>query len=90
MCGETRGGGERGTARPRRIRLGATLALWIGAALVIGLPAARADEGGVSFWLPGQFGSLAAVPPDSGWSLPVIYDHSSVDTDGGKNFVVSG
>jgi hypothetical protein len=23
---------------------------------------ARADEGGVSFWLPGFFGSLAAVP----------------------------
>jgi hypothetical protein len=23
---------------------------------------AKADEGGVSFWLPGQFGSLAAAP----------------------------
>ena len=23
---------------------------------------ARADEGGVSFWVPGFFGSLAAVP----------------------------
>jgi hypothetical protein len=25
-------------------------------------PAALADEGGVSVWLPGQFGSLAAAP----------------------------
>jgi len=90
MCGETREGGESGTARPRRSRLGATLALWIGAALVVGLPPAQADEGGVSFWLPGQFGSLAAVPPDPGWSLPIIYYHSSVDAGGGKNFVIGG
>ena len=28
--------------------------------------AARADEGGVSFWVPGFFGSLAAVPQQAG------------------------
>jgi hypothetical protein len=28
-----------------------------------------ADEGGVSFWLPGTFGSLAAVPGQTGWSF---------------------
>lgn len=28
-----------------------------------------ADEGGVSFWLPGLFGSLAAVPGQPGWSF---------------------
>jgi hypothetical protein len=33
--------------------------------------AARADEGGVSFWAPGQFSSFAAVPGESGWSVPV-------------------
>jgi hypothetical protein len=27
---------------------------------------ARADEGGVSFWIPGFFGSLAAVPAPAG------------------------
>jgi hypothetical protein len=27
-----------------------------------------ADEGGISFWLPGTFGSLAAVPQQPGWS----------------------
>jgi hypothetical protein len=30
--------------------------------------AALADEGGVSFWLPGLFGSLAATPTGPGWS----------------------
>src|SRR5262249_41444887 len=40
--------------------------------------AARADEGGVSFWLPGFFGSLAAAPLQPGWSLTNIYYHTSV------------
>src|SRR5262249_36249471 len=40
--------------------------------------AARADEGGVSFWLPGFFGSLAAAPQQPGWSLTNIYYHTSV------------
>ena len=30
---------------------------------------AFADEGGASFWLPGQYASLAAVPPTPAWSL---------------------
>jgi hypothetical protein len=45
-----------------------------------------ADEGGVSFWLPGQYGSFAAVPGDPGWSLPLVYYHSSVDADASKSF----
>src|SRR5262245_26922325 len=41
--------------------------------------AAKADEGGVSFWLPGLFGSLAAVPQQQpGWSLTSVYYHTSV------------
>jgi len=39
---------------------------------------ATADEGGVSFWLPGFFGSLAAAPQQPGWSLTSIYYHTSV------------
>ncbi len=40
---------------------------------------ARADEGGVSFWIPGFFGSLAAVPSQApGWSMTSIYYHDSV------------
>src|SRR5215471_14735261 len=56
--------------------------LRIGAvAVLLALPAqiARADEGGTSFWLPGFFGSLAAVPAQaSGWSVTSIYWHDSV------------
>jgi hypothetical protein len=39
---------------------------------------AQADEGGVSFWIPGFFGSLAAVPTTPGWSMTTIYYHDSV------------
>jgi hypothetical protein len=47
--------------------------------LLIGAPAtAKADEGGVSFWIPGFFGSLAAAPQQPGWSLTSIYYHTSV------------
>ncbi len=40
--------------------------------------AAVADEGGVSFWIPGFFGSLAATPQQPGWSFASIYYHTSV------------
>jgi hypothetical protein len=41
-------------------------------------PFALADESGTSFWLPGQFGSLAAVPGAPGWGLATVYYHTSV------------
>ena len=34
---------------------------------------ARADEGGVSFWLTGQYGSFAAIAPAPGWSMPLAF-----------------
>jgi hypothetical protein len=43
---------------------------------------AAADEGGVSFWIPGFFGSLAAVPGQPGWSVTEIYYHDSVSAGG--------
>lgn len=57
------------------------------ATLVIGLQASiptitMADEGGVSFWLPGTFGSLAATPFNPGWSFAGIYYHTSVSAAG--------
>ncbi|WP_245331733.1 transporter [Bradyrhizobium sp. NAS80.1] len=45
------------------------------------LPAeiARADESGISFWIPGFFGSLAAVPSQApGWSMTSMYYHDQV------------
>lgn len=43
----------------------------------------RADESGISFWIPGLFGSLAAVPVTPGWSMSSIYYHTSVSAFGG-------
>jgi hypothetical protein len=51
---------------------------------------ASADEGGVSFWLPGQLASFAAVPGEPGWSLPLVYYHASASAGGQKHFVVGG
>ena len=48
------------------------------AALALVSQASLADEGGVSFWLPGLFGSLAAVPQQPGWTLTSVYYHTSV------------
>src|SRR5262245_37553304 len=55
------------------------------AAALFALPSqiARADEGGVSFWLPGFFGSLSAVPQQApGWSVTSVYYHTSVSAGG--------
>jgi hypothetical protein len=43
---------------------------------------ALADEGGVSFWVPGFFGSLAATPQQPGWSEANIYYHTTVSAGG--------
>jgi len=52
-------------------------------ALLLDAGPSRADEGGVSFWLPGQYASLAATPQVPGWALGVIYLHSSIGASGG-------
>lgn len=43
---------------------------------------AVADEGGVSFWLPGLFGSLAAAPVQPGWSMTAMEYYDSVRAGG--------
>ena len=51
---------------------------------------AIADEGGASTYLPGFFGSLAAVPGAPGWSLGTFYYHTSADASASKNFRIGG
>jgi hypothetical protein len=46
----------------------------------------KADEGGVSFWVPGIFGSLAATPVEPGFSFATIYYHTSVTAGGDVAF----
>ena len=55
----------------------------VGAAVLLPCPGlSRADEAGGSFWLPGQYASLAAVPQTPGWALSVSYYHSNVAAAG--------
>ena len=76
--GAARGSTNRGVT----MRMARALAA-IGFAAVVSIPTmASADEGGVSFWLPGTFGSLAATPQQPGWSAAAIYYHTSVSAGG--------
>jgi Protein involved in meta-pathway of phenol degradation len=52
------------------------------AALLLCPDVSHADQGGGSFWFPGQFASLVAVQQTPGWALGVIYYHSSVAAAG--------
>jgi hypothetical protein len=52
------------------------------AALIFGSGIAHADENGISFWVPGFFGSLAATPQSPGWSLAVINYYTNVSASG--------
>src|SRR5450755_1951858 len=52
------------------------------AALACSPEISRADESGISFWLPGLEGSLSAVPTTPGWSVAAIYYHTSVNASG--------
>jgi len=72
-----KGSGEAGFDRRMPGKRSAAIAA-LAAASVLCSHAARADEGGVSLWLPGFFGSLAAAPQQPGWSLTSIYYHTSV------------
>ncbi len=61
-------------SRNNRLRAALTAAV----AIVALSSQAGADEGGVSFWVPGFFGSLAAAPQQPGWSLASVYYHTTL------------
>jgi hypothetical protein len=46
--------------------------------LTAGVIDADADEAGISFWVPGTYGALAAAPLPQGFSLAEVYYHSPV------------
>ena len=72
------GGEEANSRRPITVhRLGLAAGI-LAAAMTIFSHCALADEGGVSFWVPGFFGSLSAAPQQPGWSLATVYYHTSV------------
>ena len=51
---------------------------------------AVADESGVSFWLPGIYGSLAAVPLPPGWSFSTTNYYTSVSAAKSVDFQIGG
>src|SRR5277367_3613062 len=69
------------TGRRRSLRLlAATTAFGFG---IAALPSISfADEGGVSFWIPGLFGSFAASPLQPGWALTAIGYYTNVSGGG--------
>jgi hypothetical protein len=63
-------------------RFAASVAALSVAALMATANSSRADENGISFWIPGFFGSLAATPQQPGWALASIYYHTDVSATG--------
>jgi hypothetical protein len=52
-------------------------------AIIFSIPSiSLADEGGVSFWVPGFFGSLAATPQQPGWAVANIFYNTNVSGSG--------
>ena len=49
---------------------------------IVTVDRAGADEGGISFWLPGEFGSLAAAPQVPGWTIGIVNYYTSVGAAG--------
>jgi len=59
----------------------------LGLAALLPASPAWADAGGLSFWLPGAFGSLAATPTVPGWAYTTIYLHLQSSAGGQASFV---
>jgi hypothetical protein len=62
----------------RSLRSSTALALLCAGILSTSASVSLADESGTSFWLPGTYGSLAAVPGTPGWAVASVYYHTSV------------
>ncbi len=59
-------------------------------AAFLGPQRALADDSGISFWLPGLFGSLAATPGVPGWAWSTVYIHNEVAAGAGQQFPRGG
>src|SRR5690348_11227268 len=57
-------------------------------ASVLCTASARADEGGASAWLPGQFASFAAEAGDPGFALETIYYTRNASASASRTFPI--
>jgi hypothetical protein len=71
-----------GVSRKRWPRLLALISA-IAFSAFLGQRSSWADESGASFWQPGTFANLAAVPGPPGWSFNATYFHATLA--GGSN-----
>src|SRR5215475_12458024 len=69
-------------SRRLRVWFACITALFAFAAIVSSTNVSRADEDGVSFWIPGFFGSLAAAPLQPGWALTSMLYNTNVSASG--------
>ena len=69
--------------RHRWLQCGIVASAFLGA-VVLPNGTAKADVGGIGFWLPGSMGSLSAVPGQAGWSFTSVYLHLEANAGGGK------
>ncbi len=76
--GRGRPGVFNGTFALRRVLAQAIAGIAAALTCHLGATPAFADEGGVSLWVPGFFGSLAATPQQPGFTFSTIYYHTSV------------
>lgn len=51
---------------------------------------AAADEGGISVYVPGFYGSFASAPGEPGWSMATVYYHANVDAGADASFPRGG
>jgi hypothetical protein len=70
--------GRENVARTRAVKSRFIFSAMIFVAVASAPDISKADEGGVSFWIPEFFGSLAAAPQQPGWSLTNIAYQTSV------------
>jgi hypothetical protein len=74
--------GNSGLTRDIAVRLASVCSLLAIGAFALAPQRAVADQSGVSFWLPGTFGSLAAVPVQPGLSAAMVYYHTTLSAGG--------
>jgi hypothetical protein len=78
---------EQPAALVRAFRSGLVCCTLVLAAIVSIPGISLADENGISFWIPGFFGSLAATPQQAGWSVAAV--NYFTDVSGSGNIAVA-
>jgi len=72
--------------RPRKTVRSCVSIAFAAATAALAAGSARADEGGLGFWVPGFFGSLSATPQTPGFAFGLVYYHGSVEGGGDVAF----